>query len=104
MIVKWDITSGKSNKCGYFTTCFKNKFFGISSITVNQQIRFQITRQSHIQALCSSYHSYAINAILKITCDAITTPRKSPTSNTLQPTKSPTQNPTTICTNINNYC
>ncbi len=97
---------GVSTACNTFATCLSNYYLGIDQIARDQPSKVVIL-ENPLQSVanCKSYHNWAINVKLTITCSAKTAyPTKDPTKEpTLHPTTSdPSSSPTQVTTTPTN--
>ena len=54
--------------CGVWGTCLSDKYLSISQIDANDTFNITIEGSAELNSLCSTYHSYSLNAKLTITC------------------------------------
>eukprot|EP01084_Bolivina_argentea_P102539 183697_1 len=94
--------------CGIWLQCVHNRALAVNKFGINETYKITIFEPRGVDALCSTYHPYSINAKLTITCMAGTLspsnfpskyPTDHPTLTTLVPTFSPTLNPSLVTTN-----
>eukprot|EP01083_Nonionella_stella_P043824 118291_1 len=64
-------TSGPSNSCNNYQTCVTGRSLN-ADVQSGESFTITVKRDSEVHALCGDYHSWAINAVLTLNCDART--------------------------------
>eukprot|EP01083_Nonionella_stella_P130747 396897_1 len=89
-------TCGTTNSCNNQLQCISDYSIG-SQITTGNTITITVIRPINVHAGCTAWHSWAINAVLNITCNdepPTVAPTLIPTVITSSPTKRPSAPPT----------
>eukprot|EP01083_Nonionella_stella_P218407 783228_1 len=78
------------NYCNEHQTCVTGHSLGVV-VQSGQSITITVHRDSTVDAFCTEYHSWSINAVLTLNCDART---DAPTTNPTVPPTTPSSDPT----------